>query len=228
MPSSGRISSAKPPRATWPGMPQTVLVASSWAMTAAPVAASAFAPASPSEPMPVSTTASAEAPKTRGGVAEQDVDGRPAEIHRRRVVDAEHELVRACRGQARGGVRPARCRSARRPALRPSCASRAGTPSWPWRCSAKTVVKIGGMCCTTSVGTCRSAPLRPARTSAMARGPPVEAPMRRQRGATGARGRGAAAAGATRFGLRRRTRRGAGGRALRPSRRAPAGSRARS
>src|SRR5215210_493906 len=64
MRSRGRISSAKPPRATWPGMPQTVLVASSWAMTAAPVAASAFAPASPSEPMPVSTTASAEAPKT--------------------------------------------------------------------------------------------------------------------------------------------------------------------
>ena len=92
MPSSGRISSARPARATWPGMPQTVLVASSCAMTAAPVAASA------SRRRAVGAHAGQHhrerrGSEDRGGVAEQDVDGRPAEIHRRPVVDAEHDLV---------------------------------------------------------------------------------------------------------------------------------------
>ena len=75
-------------------------------------------------------------------------------------------------------------------------------------------------------GTCRSAPLRPTRTLATARGPPVEAPMRRQRGATGTRG-ARSGGGATRFGRDEDAAR-RGRASPRPSRRAPCGSRARS
>ena len=47
------------------------------------------APWVPSDPMPVSTAASAEAPKTRGGFPEQHVDGGTAEILGRPVVQPD-------------------------------------------------------------------------------------------------------------------------------------------
>ena len=59
---SGRIRSARPALATAPGMPQTTEVAWSWASTLPPRSTMAREPTAPSEPMPVSTTPSTEAP----------------------------------------------------------------------------------------------------------------------------------------------------------------------
>ena len=49
--------------ATTPGMPQTTLVAWSWAITVPPAAVTALQPCKPSWPMPVRMITSASAPK---------------------------------------------------------------------------------------------------------------------------------------------------------------------
>src|SRR5207248_6734531 len=53
MPSSGRISSTSLVATAAPGIPQTTLVASSWAITYAPLRLRGPSPAAPSVPMPV-------------------------------------------------------------------------------------------------------------------------------------------------------------------------------
>ena len=52
MSSNGNTALHTPAMAAAPGMPQTTLVASSWAITVPPASATAPAPASPSLPMP--------------------------------------------------------------------------------------------------------------------------------------------------------------------------------
>src|SRR5712664_1776781 len=54
---SGRMAAQMPACAAAPGIPQTTLEASSWAITFPPAATISLPPRIPSEPMPVSTTA---------------------------------------------------------------------------------------------------------------------------------------------------------------------------
>src|SRR6185437_11327265 len=54
---SGRTAAQMPALAAAPGMPQTTLVASSWAMTLPPAATISLPPRAPSDPIPVSTPA---------------------------------------------------------------------------------------------------------------------------------------------------------------------------
>src|SRR4029079_1591016 len=60
----GSTADARPALVTWPGMPQTTLVASSCAMTEPPAATISFAPRKPSDPIPVSTSPSTHLPQT--------------------------------------------------------------------------------------------------------------------------------------------------------------------
>src|SRR5262249_32324441 len=62
MSSSGSTAEQAPAWAAEPGMPQTMLVASSWAITLPPAAAISTAPCAPSVPIPVRITASAATP----------------------------------------------------------------------------------------------------------------------------------------------------------------------
>src|SRR6202022_650868 len=64
MRSSGSTAEQRPARATAPGMPQTTLLASSWATTLPPAAPLAAAPRAPSAPMPVRTSARTALPQT--------------------------------------------------------------------------------------------------------------------------------------------------------------------
>src|SRR6185437_1626619 len=61
---SGRTAEQRPALVTWPGIPHTTLVSSSCAITWPPAATIFLAPARPSDPMPVSTKASALLPHT--------------------------------------------------------------------------------------------------------------------------------------------------------------------
>ncbi len=61
----GSTSSASPAPATAPGIPQTTDVSASWTITCAPTSLSASHPRRPSDPIPVSTTASTALPYVR-------------------------------------------------------------------------------------------------------------------------------------------------------------------
>ena len=197
---------------------------------AAPASVSARAPPVPSEPMPVRITASGGGPEDRGGVLEQHVDRRAAEIHQRSVV---RRMVGAARSAGETHVAPARrhvdaarLAAARRPCPRPP-AGRCGST----RCSAKTAVKIGGMCWTIRTGKRRrvAAPIFSS-ISPTARGPPVEAADQQDAGLDA--GAGLRPQGEGRRGPRRgrretaRTRR-RGRRASRPAAGAPRSGRGR-
>ena len=84
---------ARPALATAPGMPQTTLVAPSWAKTAPPAERMAREPASPSEPMPVRTTPSTRPAQTWRGGTEEDIDGGTAEVFRRILIEAEAHVA---------------------------------------------------------------------------------------------------------------------------------------
>ena len=79
-------------------------------------------------------------------------------------------------GRRSCGSRRARSRRAPAPARTPSCLPGRGSANWADSRSASSRVNIGGMCCTITMGTGKSAGSR-RKISARAFGPPVEAPM---------------------------------------------------
>ena len=93
----------------------------------------------------------AGAPDLRGG-REQRIDRRLAEIDQRPVIERDRRRRRCAAPPACGGRR-ARDRSCPAWIGSPSTASCAGRPLARARCSARMVVKVGGMCWVISTGT---------------------------------------------------------------------------
>ena len=132
---------------------------------------SSAAPCVPSEPMPVRISARFQQPQTSAAEENSGSTAGLQKLHRRAVVEHDRRRCRrgarpSCAGRrARdrcGRPAPARRRPPRAPARPPARA----------RCSARMVVKVGGMCCVISTGALSVTgvePRRPARSAPAAR-----------------------------------------------------------
>ena len=147
----------------------------SWAQVLPSARLIASAPAAPSLPMPVITTASVAAAVHLGGREHRHVGGGAAAVDQRAVGER-----RPCRGRrTRGGDRRARSGTAPASGRSPCWASRT-RPGWPRRGARRArPVKPAGMCCTMTIARRRSAGSA-GMSSESAAGPPVEIAMHAQ------------------------------------------------
>src|SRR5262249_22552105 len=172
--SIGRTDEHSPACVTDPGMPQTTLVASSWAITAPPASTTSDAPCVPSEPMPVRTTARHFGPHT---CAAEENRGSTEGLQKLMRAPSSSEIVGSPSRRTPRRWRPPGATEMRRARTGSPCdASRVSRPLTRARCSASTMVKVGGMCWTRSTGASSMTPLRRARITLSACGPPVDDP----------------------------------------------------
>ena len=173
--------STRRPATAAPGMPQTTLVASSCAITLPPAATISAAPCVPSEPMPVRISARFQAPQTSAAEANSGSTAGLAEIAPAARRRARSPAVPSRRATSCAGRR-ARDRCGRpAPARRRPPRARA-RPLARARCSARMVVKVGGMCCVISTGALSITASSRGTSVVSACGPPVEAPISSTRG----------------------------------------------
>src|SRR5437870_1210730 len=192
IPASGTTASAIPDCTTNPGIPQTTLDASSCTITRAPVSDSWRAPRIPSLPIPVITIPRAWAPYVsatdrNSGSTEgrQEFSRGPTSVRIRTSAPVRSTVMWRSPGAIHAPPPSSRW---------PSAASTTRTGDVRSKRSARTLVNIGGMCCTIRTGTGRRGGSW-GRTVPSAVGPPVETPiaitsMRAVGAAAGATGSG--------------------------------------
>ena len=176
-------------------MPNTALLASSWAAVRAPACRMANRPRAPSSPMPVISTPTPNGPANRATEWNNtSTDGRwkctgaSSSSATRQPVAAE-PASRTCRPPGAIHTRPGSTGSPAR-----------ASPTDRWgssrsNCWAKLAVKAAGMCCTTN--TPGNGPFTPCSTRPSAATPPVDKPKATTRCASAGSAAGAATGGTT-------------------------------
>ena len=132
-------------------MPHTTLVASSCAITLPPAATISLPPRMPSEPMPVRIDGQDAALPDVDRGREQRIDGGLAEIDRRAVIERDRD-VRAAAHDAHVAAAGREIDLARLDDLAVDGLMRRACLRPRARCSARMVVKVGGMCWVISTG----------------------------------------------------------------------------